>query len=105
MLTEIESIGLPVMNLSTYSVSRALFEQLTVPNRNFIHFYLQLLYHLVLTQQKKNITQNLATAFEEDNQDYHMAVRLFFQKLKTKHFLKKEAEFYKLPGWIPKKFN
>ncbi len=105
VLTEIESVGLPVLNLSTYSVSRALFEQLSVPNRNFVHFYLQLIYHLMLKQQKKNITQNLATLFEEDNQDYHKTLGLFFQKLKTKHFLEKESEFYKLPKWIPKKFD
>lgn len=103
VLTETETTGLPVINLSVHPVSRSFFEHLAAPNRTFVHFYLQLLYCLVWNQQKKDITSNLATLLDTDNQNYILILKSFFQKRKVQINKDKLSEFHSLPKWIQKK--
>ncbi len=98
VLTEIHSVNLPVINLTNYLITPALYTFNAFPNRNHVYFYLQYLYYLVNNYQKKNILNQIESSGEKNtnftyfNENVHC-----FQKIKEKKNM-----LFQLPVWFEK---
>ena len=109
ILSEIKRQDLPVINLSPYFVEKTLFSAGVLPNRNFLHFYLQLIRYLLINHQKKNwslvsssgFSDNLINQLDskdgkntedfEDNECLHQTHQMFSELKNQKNSTKSEA--------------
>ena len=98
--TEIQSVNLPVINLTGGSIRQTLYTLDAFPNKNFIYFYLQFFYHLIQKNQKKNVLNQTTTLVEATKVNYLEQIISLFQELK-----KEKKSVDSLPLWIETKNN